>query len=839
MLDDISKFTTKDIENIDYVMQMCVINLLIWNYQINKFIINNYNYIMSDRRKDEYVNLLYNGRLFPSWILKNFKKYRLPPVFTKEGEDRCNVETKLELRKYQEFISKYLGPKSPYNSILLYHGLGAGKTITSINLLNILYNYDPNLNVIILIKASLRDDPWMKDLRAWLGRSSSENNVDNVTKLEIFKTLHFVHYDSPFAHQDFLNVMKTLDMSKPTMFIIDEAHNFIRNVYSNINSKIGKRAQVIYEYIIREKKENPNTRVILISATPGINTPFELSLMFNMLRPGILPTSELEFNRTFITESTYPILSPTKKNMFERRILGLVSYYIGSTPDLYARQILKYINLPMSRYQYNIYRIFENLEAEIQKKARRYGKSSQLYRTYTRQASNFVFPYVNTSVNGELRPRPNKFRISDKVADNIEKGKKQEILDQNEKEMMNKYFKALEYFLDETEKYFQSVHKQDQAKGRTIFDDLADFRAGFDNVFKGKFLKYYKSESPKSELFIELYNSSPKMTAIAFLSDISPGKALVYSNYVVMEGIDMMKIYLRMIGFNDYTLSKENKGYCEYHGRIDPKDRIKIKNMFNSKDNIRGNKCKIILLSPSATEGIQLLNIRQEHIMEPYWTEVRIQQVVGRGIRQCSHKDLPMSERVVTVYRYKVIKPAVLDEDDTVRLSTDEYIEDQAKAKANLIESFLTAMKEAAVDCDLFKAHNMMAQSYYCFKFPENTLIGPNIGPAYKEDMKDDVKYDAGLHAKNSRIERIKVIKVNAVYRLNPGSENEPKYSLPEKYWYHQKIGTVYDFDTHYPVGRIEFINGLPNKLDKDTYIMSDIIEIPTLEEPISNKAAL
>ena len=59
-----------------------------------------------------------------------------------------------------------------------------------------------------------------------------------------------------------------------------------------------------------------------------------------------------------------------------------------------------------------------------------------------------------------------------------------------------------------------------------------------------------------------------------------------------------------------------------------------------------------------------------------------------------------------------------------LRTSTDEYIEDQAKAKANLIESFLSAMKEAAVDCELFKAHNMISQSYHCFKFPENTMIG-------------------------------------------------------------------------------------------------------------------
>jgi len=797
---------------------------------------------MSRKPENAYVNFTNNGKIFPTWVVHNFKKYKLPEIFRKENEDPCNVETKLELRKYQEFIGKYLGPGSPYNEILLYHGLGSGKTATSINLMNLLYNYSPEVNFIILIKASLRDDPWMKDLKVWLGRDPSEEGVESITKLARYNTIHFVHYDSPYADKDFLNVMKGIDTSKQVVYFIDEAHNFIRNVYSNINSKVGKRAQVIYEYIIRDKRENKNTKVILISATPGVNTPFELALMFNMLRPGILPTSELEFNRTFVTDSAYPILNPLKRNIFERRIMGLVSYYIGATPDLYARQDLKYINLPMSQYQYNIYRVFEKLEAEIQRKARRYGKQSQLYRTYTRQASNFVFPYVNPNVTGELRPRPNKFRLGYKTADSLEKGKKTEISDQNEKEALKKYFAALEYFITETEKYFQKIHKQDVTKGRTIFDDLDDFKAGFNTVFGEKFLKFYNSDSPRSTLFEEMYNCSPKMTAIAFMTYVSPGKVMVYTNYVVMEGIDMMKIYYRLIGFNDYTIAKENSGYCEYHGRIDPKDRVKIKNMFNDDNNIRGNKCKVILLSPSATEGIQLYNIRQEHIMEPYWTEVRIYQVIGRGIRQCSHKQLPISERVVNVYRYKIIKPTQLDPDDTVRVTTDEYIEDQAKAKANLIESFLSAMKEIAVDCELFRAHNMMSQSYYCFKFPESTVLGPNIGPAYKEDIKDDIKYDSGLYAKNSRIERIKVIKINAVYKVNSKAddgadkESQEKYSIPESFWYHAKTGTVYDYETHYPVGLVEFVNGLPNKLDRDTYIMSIVINIPSISTaPLKN----
>lgn len=790
---------------------------------------------------NRFVDLKNNGRLFPTWVLHNFKRYKLPEIIRKDDEDPCSATVKVELRKYQEFVGQYLGPGSPYSEILLYHGLGSGKSANVINMLNIMYNYDHGTNFILLIKASLRDDPWMLELKKWLGRDPSEPTGDNVTKLQRYQNIRFVHYDSPFADREFLNVMKSIDTSKPIMFVIDEVHNFIRNVYSNISSKVGRRAQVIYEYILREKKENKDTKIILISATPGINTPYELALMFNLLRPGIFPSSETEFNRTFLTESTYPILNPAKRNMFERRILGLVSYYVGATPDFYASQKLKNINLVMSDYQYSVYRVFEKIENEIEKKARRFGGGSQLYHTYTRQASNFVFPNININVNGELRPRPGKFKISEKQADALSKGKtesQKELIKKSpdtdatpeNRDGVKKYIEALELFVNTTEKYFKNIKEADEKTGVTITKNLEEFKAGFYKEFEEKFDRYYTSDKyKKSALLTAMYECSPKITAIVFATYCSPGKVMIYSNYVLMEGIDMIKVYLRLIGYNDYKIAQPGKGFGEYHGRISKEDRIKVKQIFND-NNIRGERCMIIILSPSATEGIQLHEIRQEHILEPYWTEVRIHQVIGRGIRQCSHKNLPMAERVVTVYRYKVLKPDDKDADDTEPTTADEYVEMQAKAKDNLIQSFLTALKEAAVDCELFKPHNMIAQTYTCFKFPEDALTGKNIGPAYKEDIKDDAKYDLGLHAKNSKVERIRVIKIQAVYMLTPEDDPKPQYSSPDKYWYHAKTGMVYDYETHYPVGRVNIVNDIPNKLDKDTYIMSDIILIPSIE---------
>ena len=132
------------------------------------------------------------------------------------------------------------------------------------------------------------------------------------------------------------------------------------------------------------------------------------------------------------------------------------------------------------------------------------------------------------------------------------------------------------------------------------------------------------------------------------------------------------------------------------------------------------------MISPAGAEGISLKNTREVHIMEPYWNEVRIEQMVGRAIRYCSHKDLPLEERKVDVFRYKMIRPKG-------KQTTDEKMEDISRRKNNLLMSFIDAVKEAAVDCELFKAHNMMGAKYNCFQFNEEALFENPVGPAFQQ----------------------------------------------------------------------------------------------------------
>ena len=51
---------------------------------------------------------------------------------------------------------------------------GSGKTVSAINIYNVLFNYTPKWNVFLLIKASLKNDPWLKDLNGWLEKNNME-----------------------------------------------------------------------------------------------------------------------------------------------------------------------------------------------------------------------------------------------------------------------------------------------------------------------------------------------------------------------------------------------------------------------------------------------------------------------------------------------------------------------------------------------------------------------------------------------------------------------------------------------------------------------------------------
>lgn len=765
--------------------------------------------------KQNYIDLKTNGRLFPLWIMKNMKQYQLEKFDTDPNNDPCEKKQKdtvIKLKKYQTFLGAILSYKSLQRNALVYHGLGSGKTAAAINVYNVLYNYNPLWNVFIIIPASLKDATWLVDLKKFLPKEDYDERMSNIK---------FIHYNAPNADKVFLTAIKNSDTTKKNIYIFDEAHNFIRNVYSNIVTKSGKRALTIYDYIIQEKKDNDDTRVILLSGTPAINNPFELAILFNLLRPDIFPKTESKFKETYIVNdvNNNEILNPKTKNMFQRRILGLVSYYIGANPREFASKKVEVKTIEMSKYQEDMYSHFEYVEDQLERQS----SNSTVYKTYTRQSSNFVFPVMG-AMNGENRPRPNKFKLSEREAEKIIMGKvdsviasKKEVDITSVQKNINMYINAVKSYTTALKNHFDNLAK-DKTGDRTLKNDIEIFK----NKYKYKFKTFWKEHKNKSKLLTALYDSSCKFTALIFYSMRSKGPFIIFSNFVKMEGLEIIKLYLNYFGYKSHRdkSSDDYLRYTEFHGDVLYDERRENLAKFNKSSNKYGQDIKIVLISPAGSEGISLKNIRQIHIADPHWTEIRIIQLFGRGLRMCSHADLPMNERHVDIFRYHAVKSV------SKKLSTDEKIYKLAHVKEKLIDTFLLSVKEAAMDCELFKNHNMDQQKYTCFKFNNQTYFDKLIGPAYKSNIHYDEKINNGLNSINSAVVQIKTYKIKAIVK----NENDELSEINE-YWYNPKSGIVYDIDLDFPIGKVSKTNNIVDKVDTNVYIIDTTIDIPLIKQ--------
>lgn len=200
-----------------------------------------------------------------------------------------------------------------------------------------------------------------------------------------------------------------------------------------------------------------------------------------------------------------------------------------------------------------------------------------------------------------------------------------------------------------------------------------------------------------------LYTYSTKFYTIITKINYANGPVIVYSNFKEYGGIKSFVKALAAQGYQDYTKYGEGrKRYAVWTGDVRNDTREEIKAVFNQEGNYNGSKMRVMIISPSAKEGVSFFNVRQIHILEPYWNASRIMQIMGRGIRYCSHKKLPEEKRNVKVFIYLSVHE---DEEETI----DQYILKLATRKNNLIEEFTHVMKEAAVDCSLFKYGNMLA----------------------------------------------------------------------------------------------------------------------------------
>jgi len=691
--------------------------------------------------------VLPNKKEFVSWVNETFLKYRASGP---SGKKEIVVSKKFTPFKYQKLLRDYMQNNSPYRGVLLYHYLGTGKTCSAITISE---NLKSERNIVVMLPASLRTN-FIEDGLMFCGSSTYKNNPSYYKE-----KYSFISYNA----NNTVAQIKKIGSLDNKVIIIEEVHNLVSKMMSGLMG-VSKQGLEIYNILMNAQ----NVKIVAMTGTPVINDPFETAILFNILRgyiqityfailkvPGMYGKTwelkELEqellsnnyidyleinkvnksiefhlkvnnyseiyrevidfiintcnnynvnvkflevknislfpvedegeiFRNYFVKEDLEKGDKMKNENLFKRRILGLVSYY-KSNNENYPSVIKKdYYRIIMSNYQMQIYEILrakERLsERGAPKKGKKKGTIKSTFRVFSRQASNFVFP---ESIN---RPYPDpKFIVS--------------ITKNNNNKSVN-----INKMLEIEEKVNNNGKIQDDYKNR-INNAIQRL------VENGEL---YLRPGPDG-----LDKLSPKMKMILENIQKSHGLIFVYSNFRTLEGIELFSKILSFNGYSLFGTKDEQPKFAIYSGMEEEKDKKKMLKIFTSSENKHGKFIKILLATSAGAEGLDLKNIRQIHIMEPYWNIMRIEQVIGRGVRRNSHIELPANERNVEIFRYFSVFSKENKLITTDKLSTDEHIDHISLKKQYIIDEMNLILKECAFDCVL-NAPDIKGE-YKCFNF--------------------------------------------------------------------------------------------------------------------------
>ena len=595
-----------------------------------------------------------------SYQIETEKKLQtlLPKISNKSLKDFCF--TKTEIMPYQLIAQKYLVDMDN-RGILLYHQLGSGKTLSIL-----LTAESMKRNVVIIIPAMLK--------YVFIGELKKHFPEKYKTNDDIAKKYSFISYNSPALmsqyeklsaigedydeerfdneNKSMNNMIKNLKKNKfSNKFVaIDECHTFFQNVVS----ANAKQATELFTKMM----EATNAKFLFSSATPLIGNPFELVPLFNILKGEMItednlkftlfPSDHESFEDAFIDKLNGIIKN---KDIFQDRITGLISHYPGLyDPDQYVipkKLETKIIEVQMSSDQFTRYFTIRTKELDDERRSK---FSTQKFEKITYKKAGRK---AKTTYKQGSRQTCN-FAYPSKVE------------------------KKLKVFMKNNPGLKSKEYNKEKLKI-------------FDSIVTSKMLKEN----------IHLY--SPKMAEIYKIIIESKDELIFCFSNFIPAGIRMFAKLLLANGWNDYEISFTGKknSFAVVDGST--KEPEKIIDAFNDPKNIFGDNIKVLLGSTVVAAGLTFNNVRKIIIFEPQWRVATISQIIGRPIRICSHKLLPIEKRTVQPYIFMSIIPP---KDKKKLIGDDGESSDQILYKISnnidkLNTSFIKAIEEISIDCTL------------------------------------------------------------------------------------------------------------------------------------------
>lgn len=588
---------------------------------------------------------------------KEFAQYSSKSLNDRTINDLCNAENFIS-RPIQRLLQSFISPNTPYNSLFLYHTVGSGKTCTSIliaqQFLDYLLKYNKHVHIIAppAIQSNFSDTIFDFNKDIYKLNNNRTTQCTNYMYVDIWNK-YLKEYNN--------NIEKTERAMKAYKNIRFTQHGYI-SFNNAITAKNGEFISpedikelysnsifIIDEvHLIREEGNNfkgfeylfthvENCKLLLLTATPMFNEPTQIIDILNLL---LLNDKRPTIKDSDIFDKDYNIIN---RDLLVKITTGYISYIKTINPISFPIKLYpedsKYVTL--NKDQTNIEYISDKLG----------------YNIIPCEISKEHFNIINKLNLNDLIPASQANTIIFPTNTYGDKG-----------------FNECFTYNKNTEKYTY-------------------------NLFPG-FLK---------ENIIQQYSS--KLYRLIQEIKSSNGKLFIFSQFI-KPGAYLIGMLLEEMGYNRKILvnnklvisnllktnNKDNKSYILITGEDQNKISKYVKH-YNNDNNINGDNIQIIIGSRVIEQGINLFNLREIHLIDPWWNYSRITQIIGRGFRDCAHQNLPPQKRNITIYNYISTYKNELTQDIRQVISLLK--------KQKTINAVSKVLKQNAIDCNFNKEINI------------------------------------------------------------------------------------------------------------------------------------
>ena len=701
--------------------------------------------------------------LYPLLDDQNFnKKISLKKEFfdakyiPKKPEEYENIEElanklcegkEFELSAHQKFVRNFLSSHTPYNSLLLFHGVGTGKTCSAISVCEEMRLYTKQLKnkkkIIVVATPNVQenfklqlfnkdklkeiDGYWniksctgngfIKEINPMFMKGLSKDKVIKQIKKIIRNSYLFIGYTA-FANmidnimenvsiddlEDEEKLKRGLKLIKKEfsnrMIVIDEVQN-VRNIEGK-----GKKTT---DFLIKALKYTTNTKLLLLSATPMYNSPREIIWLLKLMNCND-DRFVIEEKEVFDKDDNLLIVNGEEvgKEILIRNSTGYVSYVRGENPFAFP------------------FRLYPNdFNSPHSIKKLQYDSGNTWY-PKTEINGNTIIQPINVldifiTKLGSYQQRAYNFIVNElkkKKIKKTSKGPQLAVLD-SLTQLLN-----LSYPIIKDDNWNKSDMKELYGIKGLVNCFLFKQKDKYDFSYKRQILeKHGKIFSQE-----EVGKYSGKIKNICDCIKKSKGIIIIFSQFIyggcvpvalILEEMGFKRNGQRSLFKEDYSktieplnvLTMKPRGEGEFkqaqYAMITGDKKLSLNNnneirAATDEQNTNGELVKVIIISKAGSEGLDFRNIRQVHILEPWYNFNRTEQIIGRGVRNLSHCKLPFKERNVEIYLYGS------ELEDTEEEASDLYLYRLAEEKAKKIGVISRLLKQNAIDCKLNQSYNLI-----------------------------------------------------------------------------------------------------------------------------------